>query len=265
MARKKKKENNPEINKLTVIPFEKQGGLAEIYQSMGVKISLLEPKDKNIFQEITKQAVCYDFIVDCYSSSIEKHNFSIYGFSWQGAEKSPSFDGIYLNVIWPDKSARKNFEKNLHFIHEIEDKNGIEKTKIYNTGELSAAIIGSKDWLQNCIKFRLYLFFFRCFSYEIKTNDWIEELGKRNSITDSLYIKSTPRENWDIILNDLSQIHTEEFCGLSFKKHGSSQLHHNSGFFSVAGGTHTEVNPEIVKQNKHFISFKERGVLKMRY
>lgn len=240
-----------------VTPFKAVVGLAQISQSMDVQMCLMMKEDDASYKEVTPYVKCYDFLVDSYSASKEGHNFSIYGFSWKGKERTPDLENVNLNIRFPSKEVKETFKANLHFLHEIEAKNNIPLTVFYDTGDNTGIAIGHKEWLQNCIKLRLYLFLFRGFSYKFTTSDWITELGANGS-SDAEYVRNLPRPSWDRILNDLTSIHTDFFCGLSFSKDGTGGVHHNSGFFSTFS-YHTEMNPDTIKKGKHWQVMKERG------
>jgi hypothetical protein len=244
-------------DKIIINKYNGKGGLAEIYQSMVVKLALLKKTDTlGVFDQICPFVQCYDFLCDAYTATKEKIKFGIYGFSWDGTTKEPEYDGVYLIIKFPNTVAEADFNKNIHFLHDIEDKNKIERTKFVKTDDLTGFIKGSKDWLNNCIKLRLYLFFFRAFSYPLKTDDWVTELGGQE-YSDSSYIKNLNRESWDRILNDLTSIHTDFWCGLEMKNKVGA-VHHNSGFFSVFS-KHSEMSPKTVRENKHWITMKDRG------
>ncbi len=238
-----------------VIPFGKEGGLSQIYQSMALTIALAKPQDGG-FKVITKGVMCRDFLCDVYSATLQKKSFQIYGMSWKGDTESPDFDAVYLNLVFPSAEAKKDFDKNLALLHSIEGNNKIPETVVYDTGGVTAFVVADKAWLQNVLLFSLYTFLLRAFSYKIKTKDWIKELGAAGT-SDGQYIASIARETWDRILSDLSSIHTDEFCGLNFNNDGTGSVHHNSGFISVFGN-HTELTAEIVKKNKHWRTMKER-------
>jgi len=246
------------MKKPTIHPYKGSGGLGEIYQSMALKIALLRKEKDGSFTTETPFVNCYDFIVDSYSSSIEKVDFTKYGFSWKGSKHTPDWSGVYLHLCFPDASAKNNYLAHLHFLHEIEKNNNIAPTVFTQIDDLNGLVEGNKAWLQNCLILRLYTFLQRMMCYEIKTKDWIKELSGQ-SFTDSNYIKNLDRESWDRILKDLSSIHTDYFCGLSFKNNGgSSAVHHNSGFFSTFS-KHTEMNQDTVRSGRHWQEMKKRG------
>lgn len=240
-----------------VKPFLNAKGLAEIFQSMAVKICLVKREEDGSFTEIAPFVQCYDFIVDSYSSSEQKYNFEIYGYSWDGSKNSPNWDEVLLHVKFPSSKSKNCFKNNLHFLHKIENDNHIPHTIIKESGNLTFIVEGNKAWLANCLTLRLYLFLFRCFSYDIKGDDWLTDMSGRK-FSDSAYIKNLNRETWDKILSDLSSIHTKKFCGLSFAKDGVDAVHHNSGFFSTFS-YHTEMDEYVIKQNPHWKEMKKRG------
>jgi len=240
----------------TILPYTGAKDLGEIYQSMELKIALLK-KDGDKFKTQTPFVNCYDFIVDSYSASLEKYSFSVYGFRWDGTKKSPDWSGIYLHLRFPNEHAKKNYLEHLHFLHEIEKNNKIPLTAFTEIDDLNGLVVGNKAWLKNCLILRLYTFLQRMMCYDIKTKDWIKELGAQ-SHSDSNYIKNLNRESWDRILKDLSSIHTDYFCGLSFNKDGTSAVHHNSGFFSTFSN-HTEMNQNTVRNGRHWQDMKQRG------
>src|ERR1700743_2089641 len=89
--------NIPKVN-----PFKAVVGLAEIGQSMGVKICLMHKEEDGSYTETCPKVKCYDFLVDSYSSSVEKYDFSIYGFTWKGSTKSPDWDAVNLSILFPN-------------------------------------------------------------------------------------------------------------------------------------------------------------------
>lgn len=248
--------------KLDVIvhPFGGNTSFAEISQSMNTRFSLLHKEADKEFTEITGPVKCVDFICDTYTATKQKAEFSIYGYSWDGVNKSPDMDEMRLYVRLPNQQSYDNFINQLSIIHSIEDKNNIPRTVFLKEKEHRLVVIGNVSWMANCLTMRLYLFMLRIIGYNFANKDnWLEEL-RDMSVSDGNYAKSVPIENWNRILDDLNSIkNTGSFCGLSFKKHGTSALHHNAGFFSQIGGSHSEINTSTVVKSKHFKVLKERG------
>lgn len=240
-------------------PWKGGRGLAEIYQSMQLKMSLLKKQagKKRTFDEVTPGVMCRDFLADVYTSVVQKYDFRIYGFGWKGTKDIPNWEAVYLKLNFPNLEAKENFKNNIKFLHKIEDDNGISRTIFYDKINKIGMIVGDKAWLRNVLTASLYTFLIRSFCYTIKSDDWIKELGKQ-AHTDSAYIKSIDRSTWDKILKDIKSLHTDYFCGLDHKKDGMSAVHHNSGFVSVFG-KHSEMSPATVKKNKHWQEMGKRG------
>jgi len=253
------KEKTPIVGPI-IHPWKGGKGLAEIYQSMKLKMSLLKKQagKKRSFDEVTPGVMCRDFLADVYTSVVQKYDFKIYGFGWKGTTDVPHWDAVYLKLSFPDMTAKENFKKNIKFLWKVEDDNGIPRTVFYDKINKIGMIVGDKAWLHNVLTASLYTFLIRSFCYTIKTDDWIKELGKQGH-TDSAYIASIHRSTWDRILKDIKSIQTPDFfCGLDHKKDGMGAIHHNSGFVSVFG-EHSEMSSSTVKKNRHYQEMKKRG------
>lgn len=213
---------------------------------------------KKSFDEVTPGVMCRDFLADVYTSVVQKYNFHIYGFGWDGTKDVPHWDAVYLKLNFPDDTAKENFKKNIKFLWKVEDDNKIPRTIFYDKINKIGMIVGNKAWLHNVLTASLYTFLIRSFCYAIKTDNWVKELGQQEH-TDSEYIKSIHPETWAKILKDITTLHTPEyFCGLDHEKDGMSAIHHNSGFVSVFG-KHTEMSTMWVKKNKHWQEMNKRG------
>lgn len=249
--------------KVTVIPFSKSVSLAEIGQSMNLKFGVLrkESYDKDsdtlTLRQVTAWHKCRDFNTDVRSSTVEKTNFSIYGMSWDGKSETLDWDVVYLNLQFPNAAALNCFKKNLAKLHSIEEKNGVPPTQFVETENNCGVVMGPKIWLLNSMSYSLYTFLLRIFCYELKQDDWITEMAGLNH-SDSKYVSNFPRKSLDAILNDLTQLKTDDWCGLSFGKDGTSAVHHNSGIVSIFS-RHSEINENTVRKNKHWQEMRNRG------
>lgn len=240
-----------------VIKRKQPKDLAEISQSMGLKFSICERDGDNVV-ELIPPCKCRDFLGDVILSSLTGHDFSIYGMSWKGSEDKVSMDKARFSLYFPNKEARVNFEKNLHFLHDIELKNGIALTEYtYIEGE-NSYIEGASEWINfSALSYSLYTLLLRVFCYKINSEDWITEISNGN-YSDSKYIKSFDKATLSAILDNLYLLNMPEWAGLSYTADGNSAVHHNSGIVSVCS-THSEVNIAVVKRNKHYLILKEKG------
>lgn len=238
----------------------KEPGLGEIYQDMDTKQALLRRISDTKYERYTPFVKCRDFLVDVYSIGLgAKKQFSIWGFEFDGANVTPDNTGVYIMLKFPNATAKNHFEENLGKLHEIEEQNGYTKTVYHELSTDNGMVIGHKKWLKSCLTFSLYSFLLRVLCYPLgKGADWLEKFGKGNK-TDCKYVGSIKSATWKKVLDDLSILYTEEFCGFDPKKTNTHTIHHNSGFISVFG-SHTELSPEAVKKNAHWKHMKELGL-----
>lgn len=236
--------------------------LGEIYQSIDLELALLRKDNPNEFTKITSFVHCRDFLVDSYTYSLSKQDFGIYGFSFKGSTESPDWSGTYLLLKFPDRDTYNNLQKNIKYLHQIEDLNMIPRTRIEDADE-GSVVIGSSMWLSNCLYFSLYTLLIRLACIDVSEpedyQEWIEKLSElEEDHTDCAYIASIPESSLTKVLQDLRSIETDSFCGFDPKKHSVYEIHHNSGFVSVFGN-HTELSKLTVKKNEHWMIMKDRG------
>ena len=237
--------------------------LSEIYQSMQVRQALLHKISDTEYERITPFILCRDFLTDVYTFSQAKQDFSIYGMSFKGSTQSPDWDKVYILLRFPDKKARENLYQHSIILFSLEHNNKIyPHTEIYDISELESLVVGPREWLKSCLTFSLYTFLLRAFCNEFiasSTNWWIafkEKLG-----IDAGYTNSINPETWETILNNLSILYTDEFCGfpVSTEHNNLHRIHNNSGFISIFG-RHTEINPLHVRDNKHWQIMQQKGI-----
>lgn len=234
-------------------------GLAEIYQSCKLKMALLRKVSDDEFERITPFVMCRDFLTDVFSYSTAKKDFAIYGMKFHGSKESADFSGVYLLLAFPDDKTQQELETNLVNLNEVELTNGMSPSSLTKVDKFQYVLQGHVGWVQNCILFSLYTLLIRSFCNPIpKKKDWIMSLGKIKDNTDSALIASVNPSTWKKIFENLSSIHTKEFCGFDPTKADIGTIHHNSGFISVFG-QHREITWRVVRNNSHWQEMKERG------
>lgn len=234
--------------------------LSEIGQSMATRFAILseDTESPGDFIQRTPMVRCRDFLCDVFSSSLEKKDFSIYGMSWKGTTDSIDMTrGVFLLMVLPNQKAKEDFHSNLTRLHAIEEQNDYALTTVSSVTDLEIIVSGDPRWLNSVLSFSLYTLLLRVFCYTLQTNDWITEFSKM-SHSDSKYIASWPRESLDRVLADLSILKMEEWNGLSYAE-GTHAVHSNSGIISVFS-THSEINTETVRKNKHWKVFQKLGL-----
>lgn len=240
-------------------PHVKDQGLAEIYQSMKNKMALLRPEADGTYTRITPYVLCRDFVVDVFTYAKAGEVFSIYSMTFDPTKEKVLMDRACIAMKFPNKKAKTNFMVNLPRLHAIEDANKFTHTVVKEVEELEVIIEGSGKWLESCLLWSLYTSLLRCFCYGLESPDWIAEFKETYpDKTDAKLVGSLDRGTFDKILADLSVLVTSDWCGFSPKEFDVGVIHHNSGFYSVFG-SHLELNPDSVRQNKHWKQFKEAG------
>ena len=237
--------------------------LAEIYQSMTVKQALLRGSG-GVYERITPFVLCRDFLVDVYSFSIAKKDFSIYGMEFKGSQHRPEWLCLPILLRFPDKKAKGNFLDHLEILHKLEKHNRWEPTKVYEVSDLEMVAEGNMLWLASCLTVSLYTFLLRALCYEFAVKypgswEWILLFGKLKG-TDPRYAASIPEATWRLILDDLSCLQIlKDFCGFDASKEEVRTVHHNSGLISVFG-YHSELSQVAVKKNTHWKFMQEQGI-----
>lgn len=239
-----------------------KGGLAEIYQDMGVTMALLTRQGPTEFTRITPFVKCRDFIVDVFTYDKAEKKFGIYGMAYDPSKDRVQWDGVYLQLIFPSPAAQQNFEAHLsQTLHPIELANQMTPTE-YTPLETKqqAVVIADKKWLLSCLSWSLYTAIVRCMCYGMPDGSkWIEVMSTTyKDKTDGRLVASVDGSVWKAVLENLETLALPEFCG--FKPSGSNigTIHHNSGFFSVFG-THRELSRDSVMKNTHWKHFKDAG------
>ena len=232
--------------------------LAEIGQSMRMQLALLKPIGDD-FERITPPVLCRDFLCDVFTFSKAKQDFGIYGMSFKGTTDEPHYKKVLLQAWFPNAEAEKNFHTHLPLLHDVEARNHFLTTEIQKSETGETVIIGSGEWLQNCLKFSLYTFLLRtmCYPFEASPN-WVVAFGDSSNTSDGKYAKSIAPDTWQKVLANLDTITTDSFCGFEVNANNLHMIHHNSGFISVFG-LHTEINPKSVRKNRHWEIMNERG------
>lgn len=244
------------VGSMEIIKYKSKGvNLGELVQSTKVKFSVLKPVEDN-YEQITPFVLCRDFICDVYYSSLVKKDISIYGMEFKGSEVSPSWDSVYLQLYFPSEKMKKQLYENISILHSIEDKSGVVRSEILDLSPKQSVVIGNKEWLNSALSLSLYTLLIRLFCNKFENEDWITQIIESKS-TDSKYLADFPRATLDAILNDLSILKMENWCGLEFDD--IHAVHSNSGIIAVCSKS-SESSTAFVKMNKHWQHIQKLGL-----
>ena len=236
--------------------------LAEIYQSMMVKQALLRGTDGE-YGRITPFVLCRDFLVDVYSFSLAKKDFSIYGMAFQGSKEQPEYRSLPILLQFPSAKAKEAFLEHVPILFCLEAHNHWPQTVLYRVSDLEIVAEAGSPWLASCLSISLYTFILRALCYEFPAkfpNDWhwIVGFGELKG-TDPRYAASIAGPTWKMIFNDLNALRMPDFCGFDVSKEAARTVHHNSGFISVFG-YHSELSQAAVRKNAHWQLMQKQGI-----
>lgn len=249
--------------KITISDKLVEKGLAEIYQSMEVKMALLTSQGQKEFTRITPWVKCRDFLVDVYTYAEANKKFQIYSMEYDPEKLGkPQTSAVYLQVEFPKKKkAKEVFKEQIGLLHKIETQNGFDPTEVYETGDdkETVVLVGDKKWLYSAISFSLYTSLLRILCHKELGNDFISGfIKKHESSSDHPLVKSVDPSVWEKVLGNIKLLKMEEFCGFSPKSQNIGTIHHNSGFYSVFG-SHSEMSETLVMKNSHWKHFTKLG------
>lgn len=150
------------MDKIEFTPWEGAANLAEIFQCMDIKFSLLDKDNVELLPKIK----CRDYLGDCVWSKLTGHEMSIYGVSYNFSETPYEENNLKMTLRFPTPESQTNFVNNISYLHKKEEKAGTEKTKVYETQEKDTLIVeADKVWLIDQWRISLYSFYLKLLAY----------------------------------------------------------------------------------------------------
>lgn len=199
--------------------------LNENPQDISIKFSFCTLDDSSVtrLHEFVK---CRDFLGDVVMANKAGISSTIYGFRVTPEELKVNPDKTQLILKFP-KVNYKKFLSNYTKLHEIEEKNGFELTKVIAVDDEHIVVIGDKWWQQSIFGISLYTYLLKVFSIPSKKDIW-ESLGKR-AIVEASYYKNTKHILFDVF-NILHKLDLSDPTGNNYTE--IRQIHNYSGFVS---------------------------------
>jgi hypothetical protein len=189
-------------------------GMAEIFQSVAIKFSLLNKNN----EEITNPAICRDFLGDTIWSRKTGKSVSIYGFHYD-YKKNP-YDDLRLVLQFPNEKSKTNFMNNLDKLHEKEKQAKVKESVLFMTeNPLIFVIKGDNRWMADTWKFSLWSFYLKLISYE---NEKVLAAPEVN------YYKYLTKEVEDVMLSKIADGKEIEVLAESL-----NNQHNYAGFVSL--------------------------------
>lgn len=187
------------------VSLDTRAGLNEIYQSISIRFAFCKvdkkPRtSKMVISQLHPWIQCRDFLGDALFATFNKCPYSIYGFKFDGTEKTVPTKLTYLLI---KNSSKEDLERNLKVLHHFEQKVKWKKTKLIdlNTKDGSQPVFlvtSSKRWVSSTALISLYTMLWRLSGVRegsntgIKDNESVDAFITRCSTlsgNDSSYLK----------------------------------------------------------------------------
>lgn len=178
--------------------YEKNSGLAEIYQDVQMKFAFCRltktTPGKAKVEQLHPWILCRDFLGDALFATHHKCGYGIYGFSWDGSKSLIPTDLTYLLIKHHSKEELLN---NLKVIHHFEKTVRWKRTKIVDlnmthSGKPLFLVISSKKWVSSTPLISLYTMLWRLSPNKIKEDETVDQFIERCSTisgNDGSYLK----------------------------------------------------------------------------
>lgn len=150
------------------VTLNNNGGLCEIYQSVGIKFAFCEvekkPKTSKMgISQLHPWIKCRDFLGDALFATYNKCSYDIYGFNFDGTAKMVPTNLTYLLVQHTNK---EDLERNLKVLHHFEKKVKWKKTKLIDLNTKAGTnpvflLVSSKRWVSSTVLISLYTMLWR--------------------------------------------------------------------------------------------------------
>lgn len=219
-------------------PYKDTKGLAEINQSIVVRMSYVRKEQDGSYTQLHNGVKCRDFLGDALWATQQKFKVSIYGFSFDGKNNPIDLDKIrfVLNFSDTTEEVKNNFLNNLELLHEIERKHKLTLTRVYRVSRSKNKFIveGSKFWLKSVFNISLYTFLFKAMCYKYNVADWFTALQGMGG-TEANYAQQV-KNVWKFYMENLKKLNRGTFnvTGRDLtSSHDISQCHNYCGFVST--------------------------------
>lgn len=199
--------------------------LNESPQDIGIKFSFCTLDDSSVtrLHEFVK---CRDFLGDVVMANKAGTSSIIYGFRVTPEELKVNPDKTQLILKFPKVNYKKclsNYTK----LHEIEEKNGFELTKVIAVDDEHIVVIGDKWWQQSVFGISLYTYLLKVFSIPSKKSIW--KRLDTSDIVEARYYKNTKHILFDVF-SILHKLDLSDPTGNNFTD--ITRIHNYSGFVS---------------------------------
>lgn len=217
------------MNFVNFIGQKSSGGLSESSQQNIILFTHVNKISDDTYQAISECFKCRDYLGDFVWAEKKKTSFQVFGMDVDSKQYKLDDD---LSLYVEGNEKLHTFFPNI--LHDIEEKNGFQKTKILKVAhkKFSYILIADPLWKKSIWSVSLYSFLVKiCFLSSDKEN-WIGEIAK-GIHTESSYIKSFNSVNMLIFVNNIGNLLKEKTTLSGYSKENYNLIHNKSGFLNT--------------------------------
>ena len=148
--------------------------LAEIGQQLEVRMAFVHTTKDGHYTNTHPFVNCRDFLGDTLDAIEQKRSNSIYGFTFNPKIQQIIHSNTVLVLEFPNDETYKNLLNNIHYLHDVEQRNKLRKTTVRfmekNAGKLYAITTGSNFWLKSIFGISLYTFMLKSLALKLDVN-----------------------------------------------------------------------------------------------
>lgn len=177
------------------VKLMKDGSLCEIYQNIEMRFALAEIKGENV-KQLHPFVRCRDFLGDTLWATHFKKYYKIYGFEFDGSNKTVQLDTTCMLIEFEDEEKLNNIVRVLHHF-ELNAKwkrSKLSKLDIKNNDKQVWLVIGSACWMRSPTLVSLYSMLWRLAGIGINEGESVEDFLLRcetSDTNDGRYLKQT--------------------------------------------------------------------------
>lgn len=168
-----------------LIKYPHVNQLTEAFQANDMRFSFCNRKDTPegvVFEAVHPFVKCREYFNELLMTNHhpEFQYKPVYGFNYKQKEFPLNLDGTRIAIKFPNIIAAKTFEKNLNWLHIVEDFNGVDRTVLHKVDKDKHIVIveGSKMWVQKCVLTNIYTLLLKLCALDIMTHTTLDKLSK---------------------------------------------------------------------------------------
>lgn len=199
---------------ITLIAHPKTNHLIESMQANKIKFAFVGQPVDGQAQLLHQWVQCREYFNELLMKNHHPDEFTFvptYNFDYKYEDYPLDMSCIRIALKFPNAETRDTFNRNLVYLHHIENQYHLERTTIDKTSNsLVWVITGSKFWLQKCLLLNIYTMVLKLCSLGMNEQDWDELCKLRINAympSEISYICNISYPVWQEVLQNLQELH----------------------------------------------------------